>query len=82
MNEERKPDPQKRKIIIKAGRNQEEIEVGLDVCKITIFKLGSESAPATREEFDIFIEHLRKSLEDPNYIIMWNHRIEVLQPEL
>ena len=82
MSQDLKPDPTKRKIIIQAGQNREEIEVGADAKQVTIFKLGSDAAPATSEEFNIFIGHLKRAIENPDYVIMWNHRVEVLQPKL
>ncbi len=75
-------EPTKRKIIIVSGQRREEIEIDGDAKKVTIFVIGSDANPARAEEFAEFQKHLIMALKDPNYIILWNHRVRVLQPEL
>ena len=63
----------KRKIIVVCGKHKHEVEIGGDIKKITVWKLGDSAkgwVPAKRH-FDHFTSLLKSALEDPekNHIV-------------
>jgi len=75
---------EKRKMVIVSGKHKHEIEIGGDVKRLTIFKLGDKERGWTPDKQDL--EHFRKLLskwsKDPEFMIITHYALEVEQIDL
>ena len=75
---------EKRKIVIVSGEHRHEIEVGGDIRKVTIWKLGDREKGwiPNKSHFDKFTELLKQALKDPEFHIIFHYGVECEQVEI
>ncbi len=64
-------------IAIQCGDKIRTIKVPGDQRTITIFKLGDQKKPPSRETFEKFRDLLKRATTEPGFLIVWNGLLRV-----